>query len=183
MMRPGFDPAAVVAYWRAAGPSRWYAGGPRFDAQVRLRLGPARAAAVAAPPSPDNPSAALATLILFDQVPRNIFRGQAEAFATDPLARAVARAAIARRFDRRVPHLHLLQQFFYLPLMHAEDLADQERCVALCRAAGDEMLLRYAEIHRDVIRRFGRFPHRNAALGRTPTAAETRFLADGGFSA
>jgi uncharacterized protein (DUF924 family) len=176
------DPVAIVAYWRAAGPSRWYAADPRFDAQVRLRLGAPRAAAAAAPPPvPDHPIPALAALILLDQVPRNIFRHRAEAFATDPAARAVARAAIARRFDRRV--VQPLRQFFYLPLMHSEDLADQERCVALTRAAGDRILIGFAETHRDVIRRFGRFPHRNAARGRTPTAAETRFLAEGGFAA
>jgi uncharacterized protein (DUF924 family) len=124
---------------------------------------------------------ALAGLILLDQVPRNIYRGRARAFATDAAARQISRGAVARRFDRRV--IRPLRQFFYLPLMHSENLADQDRCLALCRAYGDPTVIHFAEIHRDVIRRFGRFPHRNAALGRFMTAAEKSFLAEGGFSA
>ena len=126
------------------------------------------------------PETALALVIALDQFPRNMFRGQAEAFATDPLGRAVARDAIARDFDKQVPQDE--RQFFYLPLMHSEELADQERCMALSRAAGDDNLAKYAEIHADIIRRFGRFPHRNAILGRSTTAEEQAFLDAGGFS-
>jgi uncharacterized protein (DUF924 family) len=178
-----FDPIAVAAYWRAAGPVRWFAADPRFDAQVRLRLGALHTAAASGALAglDREPVPALAVLILLDQVPRNIFRGTAGAFATDAMALAAARRAIDRRFDGRIAWQ--MRQFFYLPLMHSEDLADQERCVALFTAAALPEGVRFAEIHCDVIRRFGRFPHRNAFLGRTPTPEEERYLAEGGFRA
>ena len=119
-------------------------------------------------------------MILLDQFPRNIFRGSARAFAADPLARAVADRAIARGFDQRVAQAQRL--FFYLPFEHSEQLADQERAVALVRALGDADLLKWAELHADIIRRFGRFPHRNAALGRTTSRVEQAFLDGGGFT-
>src|SRR5215472_12929129 len=102
-------------------------------------------------------SGALALVIVLDQFPRNMFRGGAAAFAADPLARAVAGRAIERGFDRQAARAE--RPFFYLPLMHSESLADQERCCLLCRAAADEETLEYAELHADIIRRFGRFPH------------------------
>jgi uncharacterized protein (DUF924 family) len=117
---------------------------------------------------------------VLDQFSRNLFRGHARAFARDEAACLIAEHAIARGFDRAfaVPE----RRFFYLPLMHAEDLAAQERCIALCRAAGDEEGVRYAQAHRDIIARFGRFPSRNAALGRATTGEEQAFLdAGGGF--
>ena len=123
---------------------------------------------------------ALALLILLDQFPRNMFRGDARAFATDPLARAITAGAIIRGFDSQVPNE--LRGFFYLPFEHSEDLADQERCIALNKADGDTENLKWAEIHADIIRRFGRFPHRNAALGRTTTPEEQAFLDGGGFA-
>ena len=123
---------------------------------------------------------ALALLILLDQFPRNMFRGDARAFATDPLARAITAGAIIRGFDSQVPNE--LRGFFYLPFEHSEDLADQERCIALNKAAGDTENLKWAEIHADIIRRFGRFPHRNAALGRATTPEEQAFLDGGGFA-
>jgi uncharacterized protein (DUF924 family) len=109
-----------------------------------------------------------------------MFRGDARAFATDPLARAIAAGAIVRGFDSQVaPEL---RSFFYLPFEHSEDLADQERGIAFYKASGDADGLKWAEIHADIIRRFGRFPHRNAVLGRATTAGEQAFLDGGGFA-
>jgi uncharacterized protein (DUF924 family) len=123
-------------------------------------------------------------MVLLDQFPRNLYRGSAHAFATDPLARSIAGAALDRRFDSEVEPL--LRPFFYLPFTHSEAIADQDRSVALFEAhdveTGDVDSLKYAVIHRDIIRRFGRFPHRNAALGRTTTSEEQAFLDDGGFA-
>jgi uncharacterized protein (DUF924 family) len=180
-MTTKITPNEVVAFWRAAGPSRWYKADPMFDRLVRLRLGAAYEAAARGELGDwaASPVGALALLILLDQAPRNIFRGTPRAFATDAAALAVADTAIQRKFDRTFGQP--LRQFFYLPFMHSEQLADQERCVALMAAHGGPENLRYAEIHRDVIARFGRFPHRNPILGRTPRPDEEKFLADGGF--
>jgi uncharacterized protein (DUF924 family) len=117
---------------------------------------------------------------VLDQFPRNMFRGAAHAFAADPLARAAAARAIARKFDCVFTTLE--RRFFYLPFMHSEDLVDQERCIRLCRDAGDPEGAMHAFTHAEIIRRFGRFPHRNAALGRTTTPEEHAFLAAGGFA-
>ena len=125
-------------------------------------------------------SGALALVIVLDQFPRNMFRGDARTYAADRVARAVTERAIARAFDQRFPPTE--RRFFYLPFEHSENLADQERGVALSRAAGDEEGVKYAEIHADIIRRFGRFPHRNRVLGRTTTPEEQAFLDGGGFA-
>ena len=109
-----------------------------------------------------------------------MFRGSARAFAADPLARAVATRAIERGFDLQAPVQE--RAFFYLPFEHSEHMADQERCCALFRSTGDAELLKWAELHADIIRRFGRFPHRNAALGRATTPEEQAFLDSGGFA-
>jgi len=108
-----------------------------------------------------------------------MFRGSVRAFAADPLARAVAGRALARGFDQQMTMPD--RQFFYLPFEHSEALADQERCVALFRATGDADLVKWAEMHADIIRRFGRFPHRNVALGRVTTPEEQAFLDADGF--
>jgi uncharacterized protein (DUF924 family) len=121
---------------------------------------------------------ALALVLLLDQFPRNAFRGTARAYATDAMARKAAQAAIAAGHDHAVEPQ--LQVFFYLPFMHSEDQADQERSVALVQRVG-EPNLKYALGHRDIIRRFGRFPHRNVILGRTTTEEERQFLDGGGF--
>lgn len=175
------DPAAVVAFWRQAGPKRWFRKDEVFDAQFRERFADAHEAAVqhrldAWMGSAD---ACLALLILLDQYPRNAFRGSARMFASDPQAREVAAIALQRGFDQAVAAD--LRQFFYLPLMHSESLDDQRRSLALCRALGADNL-KYAQIHLDVIERFGRFPHRNALLGRDTTAQEQAFLDSGGFA-
>lgn len=128
----------------------------------------------------DNPEGCLALAILLDQVPRNLFRGSSEAFATDGKAREVARHALDRGYDQQFPVA--ARMFLYLPFEHSEDLADQDRCCALFAAMGDEELLGYAVKHRDIIARFGRFPHRNAALGRPSTDEEAAFLTQPGSS-
>jgi uncharacterized protein (DUF924 family) len=174
--------AEVVSFWREAGPDRWFTKDATFDEQIRERFLDTYEAAAAGKLSGWEHSAqdALALLILLDQFPRNMFRGDARTFATDPLARAVAAGAIVRGFDSQVPAD--LRGFFYLPFEHSEDPADQERGIAFYKASGDADGLKWAEIHADIIRRFGRFPHRNAVLGRVTTPDEQKFLDDGGFS-
>ncbi len=174
-------PADVVAFWRAAGPQRWFEKDAAFDDDIRRRFLEAHEAAAAGKLTAWEASAegALALLILLDQFPRNIFRGQTRAFASDALARAIASRAILNGFDGAFPDL---RGFFYLPFMHSEDLADQERAVAFYRAHNDADGLKWAERHADIIRRFGRFPHRNAVLGRVSTPQEQEFLDSGGFA-
>ena len=174
--------AEIVSFWSDAGPDRWFTKDAAFDDQIRERFLDTYEAAAAGKLSGWEHSAqdALALLILLDQFPRNMFRGDARTFATDPLARAVAAGAIVRGFDSQVPAD--LRGFFYLPFEHSEDLADQERGIAFYKASGDADGLKWAEIHADIIRRFGRFPHRNAVLGRATTPEEQKFLDDGGFS-
>ena len=170
--------AEVVAFWREAGPEAWFKKDEGFDARIRERFLATYEAASDGKLSAWEASAegALALLLLLDQFPRNMFRGSARMFETDPMARAIAAAALVRGFDAEVPAE--LKSFFYLPFEHSESLKDQERSVALCKATGDDDLLKWAEIHADIIRRFGRFPHRNAVLGRATTAEEQAFLDD-----
>jgi uncharacterized protein (DUF924 family) len=174
--------ADVVAYWRALGPDRWFAKNDDTDAEIRDKFRALHAAAANGLLGDwdDNPEGALALLIVLDQFPRNMFRGSPAAFSTDPLARAAAARAIARGFDLRIAPAERI--FFYLPFMHSEDVADQERCCELCRVLGNEEQIDYAKKHADIIRRFGRFPHRNTALGRATTTEEQAFLDDGGFA-
>ncbi len=176
------SPAEIVSFWRDAGYERWFEPDETFDETIRSRfLAPHEAAArgdLAA--WQDSPEGALALVILLDQFSRNMFRGTARAFAADPLARAVADHALARGFDQAVDET--MRVFFYLPFMHSELISDQERCVVLFDALGDTEQSRYAIIHRDIIRRFGRFPHRNRVLGRETTPAEQEFLDGGGFA-
>lgn len=173
--------ADVVAFWREAGPERWFKKNFSFDQGIRERFLATHEAAAEGRLTAWEHSAegALALLILLDQFPRNMFRGDARAFATDPLARAVAASALVRGFDAQV--LLAMRGFFYLPFEHSEDMADQDRSVAFCKAAGDADSLKWAEIHADIIRRFGRFPHRNQVLGRSTTPEEQAFLDSGGF--
>ncbi len=174
-------PRDVVSFWQQAGKPMWYAKDAGFDRRFRERFLGAHEAATRGEldgwlASPDG---ALALLILLDQFPRNAFRGTAWMYASDAKAREIADRAIAAGHDRQV--CFELRDFFYLPFSHSEDLADQERAVALIGEL-DEESVRYAACHRDIIRRFGRFPHRNAVLGRITTAEERIFLDQGGFA-
>ena len=125
------------------------------------------------------PEGALALVILLDQFPRNAFRGTPRMYDTDAMARKVANTAFAAGYDQKLPRE--LQKFFVLPFAHSEDLADQERSVALARRIGPDDLA-HAEHHRDIVRRFGRFPHRNAILGRKSTPEEKQYLDNGGYT-
>jgi uncharacterized protein (DUF924 family) len=175
-------PHDVIGFWRSAGPAKWFKKNPAFDEAIRLKFEPTHHAAArgAYDGWAKTAEGALALLILLDQFPRNLYRNSGHAFATDPKARAIARAAIADGFDTEVePEL---RNFFYLPFEHSEDLADQNASLILCEAAGNENDIKWAKIHRDIIARFGRFPHRNACLGRATTAEEQAFMDDGGFA-
>ena len=174
-------PHEVVSFWREAGPDRWFKKDTAFDDEIRRRFLPTYEAAAAGRLRDWENSAegALALLILLDQFPRNMFRGDPRTFATDALARAVTAGALIKGFDAQAGDM---RTFFYLPFEHSEDMADQERGLALYKAAGDEDGLKWAEIHADIIRKFGRFPHRNAMLGRDTTPEEQKFLDDGGFA-
>lgn len=175
-------PADIIGFWRDAGPQRWFNKDTAFDAEIRERFLATHETAAAGRLSAWETTAegALALLILLDQLPRNMFRDSARAFTTDPLARAIAAGALVRGFDAQVPAD--MRTFFYLPFEHSEDMADQERALALYKAAGDADNLKWAELHADIIRRFGRFPHRNAVLGRATTPDEQAFLDGGGFA-
>jgi uncharacterized protein (DUF924 family) len=176
----GIAAADVVAFWRDAGPAKWFRGGDDFDAACRERLGAAHHAAARRELDgwTATPEGALALVLLLDQIPRNIFRGSAHAFATDGLARHFAARALEAGHDAAFEPA--LLGFFYLPFEHSESLADQDRSVALFDALGDANYHDYAHAHRDVIARFGRFPHRNAALGRDTTPEEQAWLEAGG---
>ncbi|MFI4935685.1 MAG: DUF924 family protein [Caulobacterales bacterium] len=179
-------PADITQFWLAAGPKRWFVKDAAFDDAIRLKFEPVHHAAARGEYDAWSETAegALALVILLDQFPRNLYRGSAHAFATDPLARKTAGEAVARGHDRAVEAQ--LRSFFYLPFMHSEDLADQtlglELHEALARDTGDPDAAKWARDHFAIIARFGRFPHRNPALGRTTTEEEQAFLDEGGFA-
>lgn len=182
------SPSEVLEFWFSdrARPL-WFEKDPAFDAEIRRRFGPVHEAAVAGRLADweDAADSCLALVLVLDQFSRNMFRGQARAFSGDARARAVADRAIARGFDIALPFDR--RRFFYLPFEHSESLADQHRAVALFRALLDaapdawreeaQVQLDYAEQHLVIVERFGRFPHRNQALGRQTTAEEAAFLA------
>ena len=174
-------PADILAFWREAGSERWYTRDDAFDGEVRRRFLPLwqRAAAGELSAWEAGDDGALALIIVLDQFPRNMFRGDPRTYASDAAACEVASRAIDRGTDARVAED--LREFLYLPFMHSERLADQLRCVDLFRNAGGTDHLEYAEDHAEIIRRFGRFPHRNPILGRPMTAEEQAFLDEGGF--
>jgi uncharacterized protein (DUF924 family) len=172
---------ALVAFWSEAGPERWFERDAALDRAFHERFLAAHEAAAAGKLAgwSASPTGALALVLLFDQFPRNCFRGTPRMYATDAQARALAAVAIEAGYDRQIEQA--LRVFFYLPFQHSEDLADQDRSVALYRAFYP-INAEYAEGHRDIIRRFGRFPHRNAILRRATTPAEQHFLDEGGFA-
>ena len=162
----------VLAFWFALDKAQWWKADPALDAEIRDRF-----LALWEEERENVPEAflgsardALAAVILFDQFPRNMFRGHADQFSTDPLALAVAKGAVERRLDEAMSPAE--RGFLYMPFQHSEDLEDQKRSVALFTALGDDYQLGYAIRHHDVIERFGRFPHRNSILGRPPRPAE-----------
>jgi uncharacterized protein (DUF924 family) len=178
--------ADVVGYWRHAGPSKWFKKSSVFDDALRLRFEPVHHAAARGEYAAWDQTAegALALALLFDQIPRNLYRNSAHAFATDPLARAICDKALDRALERDIEPA--LRVFIYMPFMHSEDLADQDRSVILFEKhdveTGDIDSLKAAVTHRDIIRRFGRFPHRNPMFGRDTTPEEQAFLDEGGFA-
>lgn len=181
------NPEEILGYWLdEIGPSGWYVGSPELDAEIVEKFGDtwqdAREGALSLWLT--YPTGSLAYIILNDQFPRNMFRGSAKAFSSDKAALAAAKCAIDKGWDLRVDEP--ARQFFYLPLMHSENLADQDRCVRLMLTrmpeAGKSNLI-HAKVHREVIRRFGRFPYRNDALARKTTGQEAAFFDDGGYGA
>ena len=170
--------ADVLKFWFALDPQQWWAGGPALDHRIKQnfvklwlekRQLPAESFLT-------DPLTAVAGVILFDQFPRNMFRGSADAYATDPLALAISRGAVDAGLDDELEPQE--RKFLYMPFMHSENLEDQNRAVLLFTALGDEHQLGYARHHRDIIGRFGRFPHRNAVLGRPSRPEEIAAGAD-----
>lgn len=167
----------VLDFWFGElGPAQWFASDKALDATIRDRFLDTYRHVAAAPPAEatTDPDAALATVIILDQFPRNMFRGTAEAFVGDDQAMRFARNAVDTGLDDGMAPDH--KRFLYMPFMHSERLADQERGVDLFKRLGEEESVKYAIEHRDIIQRFGRFPHRNRVLGRQSTADERAFL-------
>jgi len=178
----GVSPEDVLAFWRNAGEDRWWKKNDAFDAEIREKFLQTWQDAAAGKLShwEETEDGALALVIVLDQFPRNMFRNDPRTYATDPQAREVARRVVDRGADARMPKD--LLNFLYMPFMHSEELADHERCIAFFEKAGNAENAKYAVHHADIIRMFGRFPHRNQLLGRTTTADEQAFLDSGGFS-
>lgn len=176
------SPAVVVDFWRDAGYEKWFARDDAFDADFHGRFLDAHHAAARRELEGwmESADGALALIVLLDQFPRNCFRGSAHSYATDGLARHYASRAIAAGFDGRVDPA--MRFFFYMPFEHSEAKEDQQRALDLFAALGDANYMKYAQLHADIIARFGRFPHRNAALGRESTQEESDYLEGGGFS-
>jgi len=171
------DPKAteVLHFWFGEHPKDWFVKNPAFDTQIRSRFLALHEEAAAGQLAhwADEAASCLALVIVLDQFPRNMFRGEARAFATDPLALAAARVILERGWNKAMAQAE--QLFAFLPFEHSESLADQVLCCELTKDFDPEQL-RYAIRHREIIERFGRFPHRNGILGRESTAAEIEFL-------
>ncbi|HEX5258032.1 MAG TPA: DUF924 family protein [Sphingomicrobium sp.] len=170
--------ADVLKFWFGLEPAQWWNGGPELDHRIKQnflqlwrekRRLPVDAFLI-------DPQTAAAAVILFDQFPRNMFRGAADAYSTDTLALAIAKGAVARGFDKELTRGE--RSFLYMPFQHSEHLEDQDRSVLLFTALGDDHQRGYARQHRDIIERFGRFPHRNAILGRASRPDEIAADAD-----
>lgn len=177
-------PEEILAFWLdEVGPAGWYDSSDALDAEITSRFETVWQGAMEGRHALwlTYPSGALAYIILMDQFPRNMFRGTARAFASDKAGLAAAKSAIAKGWDMKIDPP--ARQFFYMPLMHSENLCDQERCVRLMHErmpAGNTNLL-HARVHREIIRKFGRFPYRNEALERRETRPEAEFIANGGY--
>ena len=162
----------VLKFWFGLGPESWWRGPPELDEQVRERFLDLWKDKRQLPVQSflGDALTALAAVILFDQFPRNMFRGHADQFSTDPLALAVSKGAVDRRLDEQLSVAE--RAFLYMPFQHSEDMEDQRRSMLLYTALGDSNSLHFAKLHHDIVARFGRFPHRNAMLGRKPRADE-----------
>ncbi len=177
------EPRDVLDFWFAAGKEKWFAKSDEFDAEITERFHEAHQAAKAGEMDgwADTAEGMLALIILLDQFPRNMYRGTLEMFAADEKAADLTKRAVERKFDGETPAA--ARAFIYMPLMHQENLEDQELCVKLFEvdpALSDNVP--FAIDHRDIVARYGRFPHRNAVLGRETTAEEQAFLDEGGFA-
>ncbi|MBY4892388.1 DUF924 domain-containing protein [Rhodobacteraceae bacterium N5(2021)] len=174
----------VVTFWLNAGPEKWYAKDDAFDAAIRDQFGQDWHAAHAGslPDWATNSPGALALVILLDQFPRNMLRDDPRAFATDAKALEISSQCVAKGWDHEIAEPE--RQFIYMPYMHSEDMDHQNTCVDLfeTRMAGGNNAL-HARVHREIIARFGRFPYRNAALGRDMTPEEQAFIDGGGYGA
>ena len=170
--------ARVLKFWFGLKPDQWWRGGPELDHRIKqnfLKLWfEKRQLPVDA--FLTDPLTALAAVILFDQFPRNMFRGHADAYSTDTQALAIAKAAVEKDFDEQLTNVE--RKFLYMPFQHSENLEDQNRAVLLFSEIGDDHQLGYARHHREIIERFGRFPHRNAILGRASRPDEIAAGAD-----
>ncbi|HBZ43773.1 MAG TPA: DUF924 domain-containing protein [Maritimibacter sp.] len=181
------NPDEILSFWLdEVGPKGWYEASDELDAEIRERFLDAWKKAVDGSLSLwlTYPSGTLAYVILLDQFPRNMFRGSGAAFSSDKAALAAAKCAVDKGWDLRIDEP--ARQFFYMPLMHSESLVDQDRCVRLMLTRMPETgaaNLLHAKVHREVIRRFGRFPYRNEALARETTGPEAAFANDGGYGA
>ncbi|WP_210484874.1 DUF924 family protein [Microvirga antarctica] len=171
----------ILAFWREAGPSRWFSKDDAFDQLCRDRFLATYEAAARGDLNEWelSPSGALAVILLLDQFPRNMFRGSRAVYKTDPVALLTADRAIERGFDKSFDDQ--FRAFFYLPFMHSEDVRDQERSVTLNETLDNPDSVKFAHHHHDIVARFGRFPHRNALLGRDSTPEEIVFLAETDF--
>ncbi len=180
-------PDAILSFWfDEAGPERWFGGGPEFDAEVRRRFGPLAHSFRTTRTVREHawlaqPDSALALVLVLDQFPRNIWRGSNAAFSLDALGLEAARIMLEAGHDRALAEDRRV--FAYMPFMHSESLGDQDLCVRLCeeRLPAGEGTLRHARAHRDIIAKFGRFPYRNAVLGRADTPEEVAWLAADGY--
>lgn len=173
--------ADVLAFWNDAGPDKWFNKDAHFDASFHERFFELHFMAARRELDSwlESAESSLALLLLLDQFPRNCFRGTAHMYATDPLALNYAEQAMAKGLDKQIDEE--LRIFFYLPHMHSEKIEDQELCCKLCEPLG-ERYLPFAIEHRDIVKKFGRFPHRNDILLRQTTPEEETFLREGGFA-
>lgn len=172
---------SILAFWfTELTPKDWWGGNQTLDGAIHTRYFTVYERLAQGVPEPwrATPRGALAAVLVLDQFPRNMFRNDARAFATDSLARATAHDAVARRFDRVLSPVQ--RQFMYMPFQHSEDARDQARSVELYTPLGEEFGLGFARAHKEIIDKFGRFPHRNAILGRESTEEELAFLAEHG---
>lgn len=170
-------PSEILDFWYAeAMRSKWFASTPQLDATIKEKYARVWEAAIRGELDTwlDTPEGCLALAIILDQFPLNMFRATAKSFSSEHQAIAVAKYAIGQGYDQMIERAQVA--FLYMPLMHSENLADQDLCVRLFAAAGLENNLRFAQHHRKIVRRFGRFPHRNAILGRPSTAEELDYL-------